>query len=201
MILNSFFVFTGTFNVQNVSIKDKSTMDEVCSQCIYINGISDTAGCAVQLDDEDKWIDINYKELVCKELFNSTTEETHNEVVEYIPFTRTYNVSVYDVTNGSKYTIEPAYTTTVLISGLIATTVRHSSSSPITTTMILPSTSGKLLVCNISMKYYLCLCAVLPSIYSSSNTVVVPVILAIGMLTAHITDDTNCVLYSLYFSC
>ena len=170
--------------MQNVSIKDKSSMDEVCSQCIYINGISDTAGCAVQLDDEDKWIDINYKELVCKDLFNSTTEETNNEVVEYIPFTRTYNVSVYDLTNGSTYTIEPAYTTTVLISGLTAT-VRHSSSSPITTTMILPSTSGKPLVCNISMKYYQCLHAVLPSIYSSSNTVVVSlqVILAIGMLT------------------
>ena len=140
--------------MQNVSIKNES-MNEVCSQCVYINGISNTAGCAVQLDDEDKWIDIDCQEVVCKELFNSTTEETNNEDVEYIPFTRTYNVSVYDVTNGSTYTIEPAYITTVLISGLLAT-VRHSSSSPIITTTILPSTSGKL-VCNISMKYYLCL--------------------------------------------
>ena len=142
MILNSVFVFTGTFNVQSISIKNESSMDKVCSQCIYINGISDTAGCAVQLNDEDDWIDINFQEVVCKD-FNSTTEETSNEVVEYIPFTRTYNVSVYDVTNGSTYTIEPAYITTVLISGLTATTVRHSSSSPITTTRILPSTSGK----------------------------------------------------------
>ena len=125
----------------------------MCSQCIYVNGISNTTGCAVQLVDEDEWIDINYKEVVCKELFNSTTEETNNEDIEYIPFTRTYNVSVYDVTNGSTYTIEPAYTTTVLISGSTATTVRHSSSSPsITTTMISPSTSGKLVVCNISVK-------------------------------------------------
>ena len=131
-------------------------MDKVCSQCIYINGISDTAGCAVQLDDEDEWIDINFQEVICKELFNSTTEETNNEEVEYIPFTRTYNVSVYDVTNGSTYTIEPAYTTTVLISGLTATTtVRHSSSSPsITTTFNLSSTSGKL-VCNISVRLLL----------------------------------------------
>ena len=63
----------------------------------------------MQLNDEplDEWIDINYKELSCKELFDSTTEETNNEVVEYIPFTKTFNVSVYDVTNGSTYTIEP----------------------------------------------------------------------------------------------
>ena len=52
---------------------------------------------------------------------------------------------------------------------------------------------------NISMKYYQRLCAVLPSIYSSSNTVVVPVILAIGMLTAHITDDTKLCFVFLVF--
>ena len=74
------------------------------------------------------------------------------------------------------------------------------SSSPITTTTILTPASGKL-VCNISMKYYQCLCAVLPSIYSSSNTVVVSlqVIVAIGMLTAHITDDTNLCFVFLVF--
>ena len=46
-----------------------------------------------------------------------------------------------------------------------------------------------------------CLCAVLPSIYSSSNTVVVSlqVILAIGMLTAHITDDTTLCFVFLVF--
>ena len=141
--------------MQNVSIKDESSMDKVCSQCIYINGISDTVGCAVQLNDESlhEQIDIDYKDLGC---FNLTTEETHNEVVEYIPFTRTYNVSVYDVTNGSTYTIEPAYTTTVLISGLSATTVRPSSSSPFI--MISPSASGKL-VCNI-------LCIIIINVYA-----------------------------------
>ena len=155
MILNSVFIFKGTFNVQSISIENESSMDQVCSQCIYINGISDIAGCAVRLNDEslDEWIDIDFQELVCKELFNSTTEETTNEEVEYIPFTRTYNVSVYDVNNGSTYTIEPAYTTTVLISGLTATTASHSSLSPsITTTMISPPTPGKLM-CNSSIKY------------------------------------------------
>ncbi len=150
LIFNSVFILTGTFNVQSISIKKESSMDQVCSQCVYINGIRNTVGCAVQLNDEpiDEWIYIDFQELVCKELFNSTTEETTNEEVEYIPFTRTYNVSVYDVTNGSTYTIEPAYTTTVLISGLTATTVRPSSLSPsITTTMISPPASGKL-VCN-----------------------------------------------------
>ena len=155
--LNSVFIFTGTFNVQSISIKNESSMDKVCSQCIYINGISDTVGCAVQLNDEDEWIDIIFREVVCKELFNSTTEETNNEDVEYIPFTRTNNVSVYDVTNGSTYTIEPAYTTTVLISGLSATTVRLFSSSPIITTMISPS--GKLVVCNLSVRLLMSMCS------------------------------------------